>query len=128
MSEKSSNFAAAFANREFARTIYYQFAGKRVVVLISLRSNDLLPVCGQTGSSSARLEYLLWEQGVVSSNLAYPTKSHLFRRWLLLFFLQQHGLALSRSLYTAEAYFVEVVTIYTLCLFFAVHELCHFVS
>ena len=27
-----------------------------------------------TGSSSARLECLLWEQEVVSSNLAYPTK------------------------------------------------------
>ena len=26
-----------------------------------------------TGSSSARLECLLWEQEVVSSNLAYPT-------------------------------------------------------
>ena len=26
------------------------------------------------GSSSARLECLLWEQEVVSSNLAYPTK------------------------------------------------------
>ena len=30
-----------------------------------------------TGSSSARLECLLWEQEVVSSNLAYPTESQL---------------------------------------------------
>ena len=34
-----------------------------------------------TGSSSARLECLLWEQEVVSSNLAYPTKRK-SRTWL----------------------------------------------
>ena len=45
-----------------------------VVVLISFRSNDLLPAQrSRAGSSSARLECLLWEQEVVSSNLAYPT-------------------------------------------------------
>ena len=43
-----------------------------------------------TGSSSARLECLLWEQEVVSSNLAYPTNqrakaqkiSHNRKYWL----------------------------------------------
>ena len=35
------------------------------------------------GSSSARLECLLWEQEVVSSNLAYPTESR-----VALFFLK----------------------------------------
>ena len=41
-----------------------------------------------TGSSSARLECLLWEQEVVSSNLAYPTnqKKPLKNEWLLYFF------------------------------------------
>ena len=49
-----------------------------VVVLISLRSNDLLPArLRRAGSSSARLECLLWEQEVVSSNLAYPTGSRM---------------------------------------------------
>ena len=40
-----------------------------------------------TGSSSARLECLLWEQEVVSSNLAYPTnqKKPLKNGWLLYF-------------------------------------------
>ena len=40
-----------------------------------------------TGSSSARLECLLWEQEVVSSNLAYPTnqKKPLIFEWLLSF-------------------------------------------
>ena len=40
------------------------------------------------GCSSARLECLLWEQEVVSSNLAYPTnqKKPLKNEWLLCFF------------------------------------------
>ena len=53
---------------------------EKVVVLISLRSNDLLPAPQSgAGSSSARLECLLWEQEVVSSNLAYPTKTDMYR-------------------------------------------------
>ena len=41
------------------------------------------------GCSSARLECLLWEQEVVSSNLAIPTNqinNHLIIRWLFYFF------------------------------------------
>ena len=73
MSQKSSNFAAAFAGSSH----FIRFTTRlRVVVLISLRSNDLLPALrSRTGSSSARLECLLWEQEVVSSNLAYPTEN-----------------------------------------------------
>ena len=37
------------------------------------------------GSSSARLECLLWEQEVVSSNLAYPTKPEIMRKHIYLF-------------------------------------------
>ena len=70
MSQKSSTFAPA----------------KRVVVLISLRSNDLLPALqSRAGSSSARLECLLWEQEVVSSNLAYPTSTFAHAEVLFLF-------------------------------------------
>ncbi len=48
---------------------------------ISKKSSTFAPVLDIAGSSSARLECLLWEQEVVSSNLAYPTKwSH--AKWL----------------------------------------------
>ena len=60
-----------------AKKQYFCTRFSEQVVLISLRSNDLLPALQSVaGSSSARLECLLWEQEVVSSNLAYPTESH----------------------------------------------------
>ena len=46
---------------------------------ISKKSSTFAPAFG-TGSSSARLECLLWEQEVVSSNLAYPTNRLEMRR------------------------------------------------
>ena len=44
---------------------------------MSKKSSTFAPDFRETqaaGSSSARLECLLWEQEVVSSNLAYPTE------------------------------------------------------
>ena len=52
----------------------------RKLLHISIKSSTFAPAFeneGAAGSSSARLECLLWEQEVVSSNLAYPTESRL---------------------------------------------------
>ena len=72
--EKKYNFLAYVKKKQYLCTRFRISLGS-VVVLISLRTNDLLPALrNRAGSSSARLECLLWEQEVVSSNLAYPTK------------------------------------------------------
>ena len=68
-------------NTFFCKNIWsYQ---KKAVPLHSLSKRKC------AGCSSARLECLLWEQEVVSSNLAIPTNqinNHLIIRWLFYFF------------------------------------------
>ena len=89
-----------------------------LVVLISFHSNDLLlALQSRAGSSSARLECLLWEQEVVSSNLAYPTKSSaklhkkndIRKRICHFSYLQVYYLSLFRYFYAPESGLIEMV-------------------
>ena len=49
----------------------FVFANRRKRIIFALRPADL--PSGPTGCSAVRLAHLLWEQGVLSSNLSTPT-------------------------------------------------------